>query len=305
MDILKTVIPAGGVGKNFLPFTIAIPKEMLPICNKPAIQYVIEEALASNIPHFTIITSKNKQTITDHFDRELNLERFLKQKNLFDLIKSTQKIIRSAHFSFVRQPEPLGVGHAVLMAKHIIGKEYFCVMLPDDIIISAQPTLSQLMRICRQEKASVIAVQEVPRDCISSYGIIKVKKQLTPSLYQVGHVVEKPHPKDAPSSLAIVGRYVLSHKIFPVLEEMALENEGKLDLSEAISRMILKNEKVYAYKITEKRYDVGNPIGWIKAVIGFSMEHPEYGPHIKKYLQDIQTPESFLFNPIKNIEHTI
>lgn len=305
MDIIKTIIPAAGIGEAFLPFTKAIPQEMLPLGNKPAIQYLIEEGLQSDIIAFTLVTSKNKQAIADYFDREIDLERLLKESNQLGLIKSTQRAARTSYFSFVRQPEPLGVGHAVLMTKHIIGKEYFGVMLPDDIIVSSQPMLGQLIRICRQEKASMIAVQEVPRDCISSYGIIKIKKQITPNLFQVTSIVEKPHPKDAPSSLAVVGRYVLSHKIFPVLEEMEVEAEPKLALSEAISRMIYKNEKVFALKIQGKRYDISNPIGWTKAVIGLSLEHPEYGPPIRKYIQDVESLDSFLFNPIKNIEHSL
>lgn len=305
MDILKTIIPAAGIGESFLPLTKAIPKEMLPLCNKPAIQYIIEEALQSQINQFTMVTSRNKQAISDYFDRELNLERILKESDQFDLIKNMERIIRASQFCFVRQSEPLGIGHAVLMAQSTIGKEYFGVMLPDDIITGGPATLGQLIRVCRQEKASVIAVQEVPRDCINSYGIIKIKKQITPNLFQVGSIIEKPQPKDAPSSLAVVGRYILSHKIFPVLEEMTIESEENLGLSDAVSRMILKNEKVYALRIQGKRYDIGNPIGWTKAAIGLSLEHPEYGPIIKKYIQDIQTPDSLLFNPIKNITHTL
>lgn len=303
MDICKTIIPAAGLGTRFLPFTKAVPKEMLPLLNKPAIQYIIEEGLKSEIKNFTIITSKDKQAMAHHFDPAPELELFLKEKNKSALVEELNTIIRTAHFTYVRQPEPLGLGHAVWMARHTIGKEYFGVCLPDDIIISSTPALAQLIRIARQEKASVIAVQEVPSECVSSYGVIKIKKQISPKLFQVSHLVEKPHPKDAPSNLVVIGRYILSSKIFNSLEGITPYSLGEIQLTDAISHMIKNNEKVFAYKIQGVRYDIGTPIGWLKATLGIALQDPTYAGHLKKFLTDLDSPQSFLFEPSKSIEH--
>jgi UTP--glucose-1-phosphate uridylyltransferase len=236
--------------------------------------------------------------------RELELQ--LKEADQMELLSSINHVIRSAHFSYVRQPEPLGLGHAIWTARHMIGKEYFSVFLPDDIVVSKSPALDQLIRVARQEKGSVIAIQEVPMECVSSYGIIEVKKQITPNLFQVGNLVEKPDRKDAPSNLAIIGRYVLSHKIFPSLEEVSdYTINGEIQLTDAIAHMLRHNEKVFAYKIRGTRYDIGTPIGWIKAVIGYSLQDPRYASHVKKFLAELETTESFLFNASKTIEHTI
>lgn len=305
MEISKVVIPAAGFGTRFLPFTKAIPKEMLPLLNKPAIQYIVEESLQSEISNFIVITGKGKQSITDHFDTSEVLETFLKEKEKIGLLAGIDRIIRLAQFSYVRQSEPLGIGHAIWMARHSINKEHFAIAFPDDIIFGKQPALSQLIRIARQEKASVIAVQEVPTECISSYGIVAVKKQITPNLFQVSHAVEKPHPKDAPSSLAIIGRYVLSHKIFNSIEQISNYATEELQLTDAISHMIQQNERVFAYKVQGTRYDIGNPIGWIKAVIGSALQDPDYAPHIRKFLDETQNGGSILYNPAKILEHTL
>jgi len=305
MDILKTLIPAAGRGSRFFPYTKTIPKEMLPLINKPVLQHSIEEALASEIANFLIITSKGKDSITNYFDTAPHLESAVKTREQEALLQALERIVRVAHFTYIRQSEPLGLGHAVLMAKHAIGKEYFGVMLPDDIIIGKNPALGQLIRIARQEKASVVAVQEVPRECISSYGAIGIKKQITPNLFQVSHIVEKPQPKDAPSSLAVIGRYVLSHKIFNSLEEISTYSHTELQLTDGISHMIHNNERVFAYKVQGTRYDVGNPIGWIKAIIGCALQDPQYAPHIQKFLTELSTTDSFMYNPAKTLEHTV
>ena len=306
MDVIKTIIPAAGLGTRFLPFTKAMPKEMLPLLNKPAIQYIVEEGLKSGIKNFTIITGKAKHAIEDHFDTSLELELALEEREKDSLISGIKKIIRMSHFTYIRQSEPLGLGHAVLMAKHSVSnKEYFGVALPDDIIVARQPGLSQLISIARQERASVIAVQEVPANCVSSYGVIAIKKQITPKLFQISHLVEKPLQKDAPSNLAIIGRYVLSQKLFQSLEDISTYAMGELQLTDAISNMAQNGEKVFAYKIQGTRYDIGNPLGWIKAIIGTSLQDPHYGPHVKKFLSEIDTPESFMFNNNKNITHSV
>lgn len=179
-------------------------------------------------------------------------------------------------------------------------------MLPDDIIVGKQPGLEQLIRVARQEKGSVIAVQEVPTDCMSLYGIIDIKKQITSHLFQVSSISEKPDPKNAPSNLAVIGRYVLSHKIFTALDNMMTYSVGEeMQLSDAINSMLQNGEKVFAYKIQGTRYDIGTPVGWIKAIIGMALKNPVYAPHIRRFLSDFNTSDSFVFNPSKNIEHTV
>lgn len=304
MEINKVIIPAAGLGTRFLPYSKSLAREMLPLLTKPAIQYVAEEALLSELANIVVITSKGKDAIADHFDVSA-VDAHLKDTDKFGLLSSVEKLARLAQFTYIRQPEPLGLGHALWLARHCINKEYFAVALPDDIIISKQPALSQLIRVARQEKASVIAVQEVPTECISSYGIVAIKKSITPNLFQLSNVVEKPHPKDAPSSLAIVGRYVLSSKIFQSLDEMSSYEQSELTLTDAIAHMMQHNERVFAYKVQGTRYDIGTPLGWIKAVIGSSLQDPEYGPAIRKFLTDINTTDSFLYNPAKIIEHNL
>lgn len=305
MDVVKAIIPAAGLGLRFFPATKAIPKELIPIGNKPAIQYSIEEAFQSGISSFTFITNKRKYAIADFLESEPAIELLLKDKTQRSLFTNLERLIRHCQFSYIRQPEPLGLGHAISLARQVIGKEYFAVLLPDDIIIEKTPVLAQLLRIAKQEKASVIAVQEVPRELTHQYGVIDVKKQFSPSLFQISQLVEKPSPKDSPSNLAIVGRYVLSPKIFNSLDTLASYSEGELQLTDAIGHMIHSNEKVFAYKIQGMRYDIGNPIGWTKAIISNALQDPEQAPAIKKFLESLESPESFLYNPIKTIEHTV
>ena len=305
MEIVKCVIPAAGLGTRFLPFTKAIPKEMIPLMNKPAIQHIIEEGIHSNLQNFFVITGKGKNAISDHFDSSFELETILKNRNKLDLLNHIENISRNASFAYLRQSEPLGLGHAVMLSQFGIDKEYFGVFLPDDIIVAKTPAMGQLIRIARQEKASVIAVQEVPMDCVSSYGVINIKKQITPNLFQVSNMVEKPSQKDAPSNLAIIGRYVLSHKVFASLEELAPYAIGELQLTDAISHMISNNEKVFAYKVQGTRYDIGTPIGWLKATISMSLQDPIYGPQLRKYLENAEALDSFMYDTTKNIEHTI
>jgi UTP--glucose-1-phosphate uridylyltransferase len=305
MDILKAIIPAGGLGTRFLPYTKAIPKEMLPLLNKPAIQYIVEEGMASDIRNFIMVTSRDKYSISKHFDSNIEIETLLNARGKQALLASLERIIKTASFSYIRQPEPRGLGHAIWSARHAVCKEYFGIFLPDEIIISKNPGLGQLIKIARQERASVIGIQEVPIENVSSYGIIGVKKQITPNLFQIGHLVEKPDQKDAPSNLAIIGRYVLSHKIFHALEEIEADEREELQLTDAIGQMIRNNEKVFAYKIQGVRYDIGNPIGWIKAIIGCALQDPNYAPHINKFLEDKEVLEQFIYNPVKITENIL
>lgn len=303
MKITKAIIPAAGLGTRFLPFTKSVPKEMLPLIDKPAIQYIIEEAMNSGINQFSIVTSSAKHALENHFDTNPGLETILREKNQYHLLASTDKIHQTAGFTYVRQPEPMGLGHAVWMARGTIGKEYFALMLPDEIFISKDPGLAQLMQIARQERASVVAVQEVPLECVSSYGVIGIKKQITPKLFQLASLVEKPNQKDAPSNLALTGRYILSHKIFNSLEQISSYATGELQITDGINHMLNNGEKVFAYKVQGIRYDIGKPLGWIKAVIGTALQDPRYARHVREFLADMDTPESFLFNNNKNLTH--
>lgn len=303
MDIKKVIIPAAGLGTRFLPFTKAVPKEMLPLLDKPAIQYVVEEAINSGIENFSIVTSSAKYAVENHFDSNVGLDIFLKEKNLTHQLNNINKILELAHFTYIRQPEPLGLGHAVWMARSTIGKEYFGVMLPDEIFVAKDPGLAQLMQIARQERASVVAVQEVPADCVSSYGVIAIKKQITPKLFQVAHLVEKPQQHEAPSQLALTGRYILSHKIFPALEEVGTYASGELQLTDGISNMLADGEKVFAFKVQGIRYDIGRPLGWLKANLGMAIQDPRYARHVREFMADIDTIDSFRFNNNKNLAH--
>lgn len=303
MDITKAVIPAAGLGTRFLPYTKAIPKEMLPLGNKPAIQYIIEEGISSDIKNFYLIESRDKQAIANYFDADSRLDMFLEERGKSDLLASVNRIMRTAQFNYIRQSEPLGLGHAIWLARHSICKEYFGVLLPDDIILSKTAALAQLIHVARQEKATVIAVQEVPQHLVSRYGVIAIKKQITPNLFQVSHLVEKPDQKDAPSNLAIIGRYVLSHKIFQALDEISGYATNELQLTDGICQMIKNNEKVYALKVKGTRFDIGNVLGWIKAVIGTAVQDPELAPTVQKYINELNTPESFLYDNNKNLAH--
>ena len=306
MNICKTIIPAAGLGTRFLPLTKTLPKEMLPLLNKPAMQYIVEESLQSDIHNIIVITNRDRDALMSYFDTAPELHMLLQEKNKADLLSSLEKIIRTAKFTYIRQPEPLGLGHAVLMAGNMVDpKEYVGIMLPDDIIINQEPALAQLIKIAQQEKASVLAVQEVPTECLSSYGVIAIKKQITPRLFQVSHLVEKPNQHTAPSNLAIVGRYVLSGKIFKSLSELGPYAVDELQLTDAISSMIKKNERLFAYKVQGTRYDIGTPIGWLKAMIALSLQHPHYAPQVKQFLSSIDTLDSFRVNHAKNIVHRI
>ncbi|MGC2310452.1 MAG: UTP--glucose-1-phosphate uridylyltransferase [Candidatus Babeliaceae bacterium] len=308
-DITKGIIPAAGIGTRNLPLTKVLPKEMFPLpamhyLDKivPAMHYIVEEAIASDVNQLLVITGKNKNMIADYFDTSPYLENFLKERNKLELIASLERIMRLAQFVYIRQSEPLGLGHAVWLARHAIGKEYFGVLLPDDLIISKQPGLAQLIRIARQEKASVIAVQEVPAESISAYGAIGIKKQITPNLFQVSQLVEKPLAHEAPSNLAIVGRYVLSYKIFASLESLSNYAAEELPLTESINHMLHNNERVFAYKINGLRCDIGTSLGWLKTAITFALQDDHSASEMRLFLKEIEKDVSVYFNPSKRAE---
>lgn len=287
MDITKAIIPAAGLGTRFLPSTKAIPKELLPIIDKPSMQYVVEEGILSGIKNFVFVTGKNKESIIDHFTEDPQLVEALEQKNKRELLGTLPKVMRKASFLSVRQSEPLGLGHAVWSARHAIGKEYVAVMLPDDIFGGSDPGLGQLIKIATQEKCSVVAVQEVSREDVSRYGVIDVKKQFSPNLFQVCDLVEKPSSEEAPSCLAIVGRYILSPHIFGALEETHAGAIGEIQLTDAIQKMVLSGEKVFAYKIKGTRYDAGTPLGLLKTSILLALKHPKYRQAMLSFLSGL------------------
>lgn len=305
MDVIKAVIPAAGLGTRFLPYTKSIPKEMLPVLDKPAIQYSVQEAFDSDVKNICMILSKGKESIVNHFETDETLTQRMKDLGKEEVLSGIKNLCLNTEFSYIRQAEQRGLGHAVWLARHSICKEYFSVLLPDEIIISKTPALAQLIKVARQEKGSVLAVQEVPIEETSKYGIIGIKKQLTPNLFQVSHLIEKPEQKEAPSNLAIIGRYVLSSKIFAALEYIETGIGGELQLTDAIGQMIHNNEKVFAYKVQGMRYDIGNPLGWLKANIGCALQDPNYQPYINSMLADKELMDSFIFNPARIKEHTL
>lgn len=288
MEIIKIVIPAAGLGTRFLPYTKTVPKEMLPLLGKPAIHYSVQEAINSGIDQVMFIVNREKELIGNYFDSSPELDTILEEKNKKSSLKEIHALIKAAQFSYIRQSEPLGLGHAILMAKPFLNKEYFAIALPDDIIINKVPALEQLMRIARQEKASVIAVQEVPLDHVSSYGIVRIKKQITPNLFQVDSLLEKPSIQDAPSNLAVIGRYIVSYKIFASLQQISSYATNELQLTDALTHMLHQNEKIYAYKIEGDRYDIGTPRGWLKAMVELGLQDPQSKQDILEVVQHYQ-----------------
>lgn len=282
---IKAIIPAAGFGTRFLPATKAVPKELLPIIDKPAIQYIVEEGISSSIKDFIIITSKNKKAIEDHFDSYHELEKVLKARNKIELIKSVTNMTKKANFMFIRQRKQLGLGDAIYKARSAFAaKEHVAIFLPDDIYRSRVPAMAQLMKIAIQEKCNVIAVQEVAREDVSRYGIIDVRRQFSPNLFQVKDLIEKPTQNAAPSNLAIVGRYVLSSNIFESLEDLQFGSNQEIQLTDGIKNLILDGEKVFAYKVQGQRYDVGTTLGWLKTNIEFAIKHPTMSADIIEHL---------------------
>ena len=283
MKIRKAVITAGGWGTRFLPITKSQPKEMLPLLNKPLIQYVVEEAIGSGIEQIILVTSLGKNAIENYFDRSFELEYFLEQKGETKLLKKMQKLSSLVNVCYIRQKEQLGLGHAVLATRDIIGDEPFAVLLPDDIIESGLPVLKQMIAIYEQYKTSVIAVQRISHQDIPSYGIIE-SKEVSPRIFQILSMVEKPAPEKAPSNLGVVGRYILTPQIFDAL---AVTNPGKsneIQLTDALNQL-LQQQLVYAYEFEGERYDTGTPLGWLEATVAFGLKHRDFGPALRKHLR--------------------
>ncbi len=270
MKITQAIIPAAGFGTRFLPFTKAVPKEMLPLLSKPAIQIIAEEISAAGIDHCIMITARYKKALEDFFKAAPHLDLFLAQKKKEDLMAPLNDLIKKLSFSYIYQDEAKGLGHAILMAKGAITDDYFGILLPDDIIIHPTPGIGQLMAVAQKYKASVIAVQEVPASDISAYGVVAYKNQLAPDLFEVSGLVEKPKADQAPSNLAIIGRYVLSSRIFDELKDMPPSIGGEIQLTDGMAAMLKGGERILAYKIQGIRHDIGNPTGWLKANLHYA-----------------------------------
>ena len=285
--VRKAVIPAAGLGTRFLPATKAMAKEMLPIVDKPTIQFIVEEAIQSGIEDILIVTGKSKRPIEDHFDSNIELEDFLSDKDkqeLLDLIKETT----DTNLFFVRQSYPKGLGHAVLQAKAFVGDEPFIVMLGDDIMQSEIPLTKQLIDVYDQTSASAIAVMEVPHEDTSKYGIVAPEGEFETGVYNVDFFVEKPKPEDAPSNLAIIGRYLLTPEIFTLLETQEVGAGGEIQLTDSIDRLN-RTQRVFAKEFTGKRFDVGNKLGFLELSIDYGLNHPEIQDELKQYIIELGT----------------
>jgi len=281
--IRKAVFPAAGFGTRFLPATKASPKEMLPLVDKPLIQHGVEEARAAGVRDMIIVNGRGKYAIEDHFDVAYELEALLQKKGESAQLAAVREITEMADFFYVRQNMPLGLGHAVLRAKDLVGEEPFAVILSDDVIDSKVPVLRQMIDIYERYSAdSVLAIQRVPRDQVSRYGIIKGKR-IAKGVFEVQDMVEKPKPAKAPSDMAIIGRYILSPDIFPALEATRPGAGGEIQLTDAI-RSLLARERVLAYEFEGVRYDAGNKLGFLMANIVFALKDPELGPGLRAFL---------------------
>ena len=288
--VRKAVFPAAGLGTRFLPATKAQPKEMLPIVDKPIIQYGVEEAIHSGIQNIIIVTGRGKTAIEDHFDVSYELEVMLKERNKTDLLEIVRKISDMIHIAYVRQKEALGLGHAVLVAKELVGDEPFAVILADDIIDAEVPCLKQMIEIYNETGCSVLATQVVEGPAISSYGVLDAKPvpgRHNGRLFEVQDLVEKPKFEDAPSNLAIIGRYILTPAIFEMLETIEPGSGGELQLTDGL-RQLLKKEKIYGFTFVGKRHDAGDKLGFLKATVEFALKRKDLGKDFREYLKGLE-----------------
>ncbi len=289
MRIRKAILPAAGLGTRFLPATKAQPKEMLPIVDKPTIQYVVEEAAASGIEDIIIVTGRGKNAIEDHFDRSLELEIALERQGKDEQLQEIQRISELTSFCYIRQKEPLGLGHAILVARALVGNEPFAVLLGDDIIDAEVPCLRQMMSAFDRYQSPIIAVQQIPREETSSYGIID-HKSVGDSVYQILDLVEKPSPETAPSDLAIIGRYILTPEIFEALEQTPPDEGGEIQLTNGL-KVLLRTQGIYGLAFRGRRYDAGSKLGFLKATVQFALKRPDLAPGFRAYLRTLNLDE--------------
>jgi UTP--glucose-1-phosphate uridylyltransferase len=291
MRVRKAVFPAAGWGTRFLPATKAQPKEMLPLVDKPVIQYAVEEAVAAGIEQVLIVTSSQKRAIEDHFDHSLELEQMLEAKGDIEMLRRVRHIGDLVQIAYVRQKEQLGLGHAVLMTKQLVGHEPFAVILSDDVVVAEPPGIGQLMSAYDRVHGSIVAVMKVPREETSRYGVVAPAPGGTddrdPRLLRIQGVVEKPDPETAPSDLAIIGRYVLTHKIFEKLEQTPRGAGGEIQLTDGI-HALMQEQDVYAYQFDGVRYDAGTTMGWLKASVELALQRPEIATEFRRYLAGLE-----------------
>ncbi len=286
--VRKAVFPAAGLGTRFLPATKVIPKEMLALVDKPIIQYGVEEAVASGIEHIVIVTCRGKGAMEDHFDISYELEAMLERKGKHELLAVLRGISSMARVSYVRQSEPLGLGHAVLCARDMVGDEPFAVILPDDVIDAETPCLKQLIGVFNEKGGSVLATQTVEGPAISAYGVLAGSQDLdNPRIYNCTGMVEKPKLEDAPSTQAIIGRYVLTPRVFELLEQTKPGAIGEIQLTDGI-KALLKEQKVFGYTFEGKRYDAGDKFGMLQATLEFALKRPEFGEKFREYLKSLE-----------------
>lgn len=289
--VRKAVFPAAGLGTRFLPATKAMPKEMLPLVDKPLIQYGIEEAIHSNVHNIIIVTGRGKSAIEDHFDVSFELEQMLEAKGKKDLVTAVRSISDMIDIAYVRQKEALGLGHAVLRAKDLVGQEPFAVVLSDDVIDSEIPCLRQLLDVYEFYGASVVALMEVPKDRISAYGVVDAEpvdhKGGCNRLFRIRNLVEKPNASEAPSNLAIIGRYVLTPEIFGAIESVEPGRGGEIQLTDAL-RHLLRSRPIYGYKFEGKRFDAGDKLGFLMATVEFALQRHDLGEEFRQYLKSVK-----------------
>jgi len=281
--IRKAVIPVAGLGTRFLPATKAQPKEMLPIVDKPVIQYIVEEAVRAGIRQIIFVTGKHKRAIEDHFDRNLELERALEEKGKEELLKLVKEISELADFIYIRQKEPLGLGHAILTAEPAVGNEPFAVFLGDDVMVSEPPAIKQLMEVFDRFKCSVLGLQEVPPEEVNKYGIAG-GKEIEPGVIKVDSLVEKPSPEEAPGNLAIAGRYILTPGIFEMLRRTEPGKGGEIQLTDAIAKLS-EREAIYGRIMEGKRYDTGNKLGFLEATVDFALSREDLREPFLQFLR--------------------
>jgi UTP--glucose-1-phosphate uridylyltransferase len=286
MRIRKAVFPAAGLGTRFLPATKAQPKEMLPLVDKPIIQYGVEEAVASGVDNIILVTGRGKNAIEDHFDVSVELETFLEARGKKELLAEIRQISNLINFSYVRQGEPLGLGHAVLVTKNLVGDEPFAVILGDDVIDAKPPALAQMIEVFEEFQGPVLCVEEVPPQDVSSYGIIAAD-EIRPGVYRITDMVEKPPRGEAPSNLAIIGRYILTPDIFPALEATVSDRTGEIQLTNGLRRL-LKDRPIYGCRVDGVRHDTGNKLGFLKAVVYFALKREDLAGPFSDYLRTIE-----------------
>ncbi len=285
--ITKAILPVAGFGTRFLPVTKALPKEMLPIVDKPIIQYLVEEAVKAGIKEIIFVTGRGKRAIEDHFDDSFELEYNLVEKHKHELLKEIYNISRMAKFAYVRQPKPRGDGHAISCARHLIGDEPCAILFGDDIIDSKIPCIKQLMDVYDKYGDPVIALEKVPKSEVFRYGVVKGVK-IEPRTYQLQDIVEKPKVEDAPSDLTIVGKYVITKDVFDALETVTPGNDGEIRLSDALKAVLMNNKPVYGLEFEGDRYDCGSKIGLLKANVDFALKHKELNGNFREYLKNLK-----------------